>query len=384
MRGWIDEIKVPMSKQLRICIVSPHSYPLFKEGAAASAGGAEAQLKALGTALHALGHDVHFIVDDFGQSDRVEESGVALHKVPLRYMGGSNLHLPADWLRFIRALFVIDADVHLMKVPRNLLLPLAVFARVRRRKVIYVGQRDVDATKEGARSADRLPSYLFYRGGLAMVDAVVAQTASQQRNFLSSLGKAATVIPNVVTLPEMDVAGKSNYVLWVGNSSHRKQPEKFLEVVRALPDISFRMIMAPSNERPDDDFIASQARDLPNIEYLGFVPFQKIMDEYRGARLFVSTSLSEGFPNTFLQSWQYGTPVVSLHVDPDGVIGRHLLGKVSGTLDKLIGDVRALYSNDDEWARLSANSADYVRDNHSLAAVVDQYLALFQRLGLPL
>lgn len=371
-----------MPKRLRICFVSPHSYPLFKEGAAESAGGAEAQLKTLGSALGALGYDVHFIVDDFGQADRVEEAGIVLHKVPLRYMGGSNLHLPADWFRFVRTLAAIDADVHLMKVPRNLLLPLAAFSRIRRRKVIYVGQRDVDATKEGARAADRLPSYLFYRSGLTMVDAVVAQTLSQQRNFRESFGKEATVIPNVVTLPEEDVSGKSNYVLWVGNTSFRKQPEKFLDVVRALPDIQFRMIMAPSNERPDDSFIASQAQSLPNLTYLGFVPFQRIMDEYRGARLFVSTSLSEGFPNTFLQSWQYGTPVVSLHVDPDGVIARHGLGVVSGSMERLVEDVRGLSSNPVDWARLSENAAAYVRNNHSLAAVVDQYCKLFQRLGL--
>jgi glycosyltransferase involved in cell wall biosynthesis len=297
-------------------------------------------------------------------------------------MGGSNLYLPADWLRFVRTLFAIDADVHLIKVPRNLLLPLAAFAKIRRRKVIYVGQRDVDATREGARSADRLPSYLFYRSGLAMVDAVVAQTLSQQRNFLASFGRQAAVIPNVVTLPEEAVAEKSNYVLWVGNSSLRKQPEKFLEVVRALPDISFRMIMAPSNERPDDAFISAQAQGMPNLAYLGFVPFQRIMEEYRGARLFVSTSLSEGFPNTFLQSWQYGTPVVSLHVDPDGVIARHGLGVVPGSLERLVEDVRRLYENTDECTVLSRNSVTYVQNNHSLAAVVDRYQDLFRSLGL--
>lgn len=371
-----------MPRQIRICIVSPHGYPLFREGAAASAGGAEAQLKTLGTAFHAAGHEVHFIVDEFGQPDRVVESGLVLHKVPLRYMGGSNLHLPADWLRFLRTLYAIDADVHLIKVPRNLLLPLAAFSRLRGRKVIYVGQRDVDATREGARSADRLPSYLFYRSGLAMVNAVVAQTLSQQRNFLASFGKHATVIPNVVTLPEEDVGDKSNYVLWVGNSSCRKQPEKFLELVRALPDIPFRMIMAPSNERPDETFISSRSGELPNLTYLGFVPFQKIMAEYRGARLFVSTSLSEGFPNTFLQSWQYGAPVVSMHVDPDGVIGRHGLGLVSGSLEQLAKDVRRLYEDAEGCAQLSRNAMSYVRNNHSLTAVVDRYIELFRGLGL--
>lgn len=372
-----------MSAQARICIVCPDVYPLFREGAAASAGGAEVQLKTLGVALHALGYEVHFIVGDFGQADVETVGGVSLHKVPLRYMGGSNRHLPVDWLRFIRTLGSIDADIHLMKVPRHLLLPLAVYSRVRRRKVIYVGQRDVDATREGARAADRLPSYLFYRWGLAMTNAVVAQTASQQCNFRASFGKEATIIPNMITLPEETKTRKSDYVLWVGNSSYRKQPEEFLEVVRALPDIPFRMIMEPCNERPDDTFIAKPAASLPNLTYLGFVPFQKIKEEYCGARLFVGTSLSEGFPNTYLQSWQYGAPVVSLRVDPDDVIVRHGLGLVSGSPERLIEDVQTLYANSVEWERLSKNAVAYVQNNHSLGAVVVQYQKLFRHLGLP-
>lgn len=371
-----------MPRQLRVCIVSPHAYPLFKEGSAASAGGAEAQLKTLGCAFHNAGYEVHFIVDDFDQKDTVEEQGVILHKVPLRYMGGSNLHLPVDWMNFIRTLSRIDADVHLMKVPRNLLLPLAAYSRARKRKVIYIGQRDVDATKEGARSADRLPSYIFYTMGMKLVDAVVAQTASQQKNFLESFRKEAMLIPNVITLPDKVATEKSNYVLWVGNTSYRKQPDEFLEIVRALPEIPFRMIMAPSNDRPDDGFVAQTVKELPNLTYLGFVPFQKIMDEYQGARLFVSTSLSEGFPNTFLQSWQYGTPVVSMHVDPDGVISRHGLGRISGSRERLVDDIRTLYSDKNELASLSKHAIDYVQNNHSLGAVVGRYQNLFSRLGL--
>ena len=374
-----------MSSPLRICIVSPHCYPLFNEGTAESAGGAEVQLKTLGAAFYDHGHDVHFVVDDFGQDDVVEESGLILHRVPLRYMGGSNLHLPADWIKFIRTLAKINADVYMIKVPRNLLLPLACYSYLRRRKVIYVGQRDVDATKEGARSADRLPSYLFYRTGLALVDAVVAQTESQQQSFLSSFGKEATVIPNVVTLQdEKDecVDEKSDYVLWVGNSSLRKQPEEFLNVVRSLPSIQFRMIMASSNEKAYDKSISEQAKELKNLTFLGFVPFQMINKEYRNARLFVSTSLSEGFPNTFLQAWQCKVPVVSMHVDPDGVIKKHDLGAVSGSRHQLIEDIKSLLKDRLKWSALSDNTARYVQDNHSVQAAVKSYNKLFVQLGL--
>jgi len=371
-----------MPAKARICIVCPGVYPLFREGVAASAGGAEAQLMTLGKALSQQAHEVHFIVDEFGQSDLEEIDGIMLHKVPLRYMGGSNIHLPVDWFRFTRKLASINADMHLMKVPRNILFPLAVYARIRGKKVAYVGQRDVDATQEGARSVDGVPAYYFYRWGLFLVNAVIAQTTSQQKCFSESFNRDAIVIPNVVTLPAEQVTEKSDYVLWVGNSSYRKQPEVFLEIVRALPGIKFRMIMAGSNERPDDAFVSDPAANLPNLEYLGFVPFQKIKDEYSNACLFVSTSKSEGFPNTFLQSWQCGTPVVSLYVDPDGVIDRHGLGVVTGSEQRMVETLRKLMDDANMRQKLAMNSIRYVQNHHSLEAIVAQYRSLFHQLGL--
>lgn len=369
---------------MKICIVSPGAYPLFNHNAGETAGGAETQLYTLANALKARGHEVHFIVDERGLPQDVESvGGIRLHGALLRYMGGSNRYLLPDWIHFMRLLWRIDADMHLIKVPRNLLLPLALFARLRSRKAIYVGQRDVDTTREGVLATDSRFAYWFYRWGLSMADAVVAQTEFQKGLFKKNFSKHATVIRNVVTLDKESADTTEDYILWVGNSSYRKQPELLPQLARRLPDCKFRMIMSLMGERSSDDFIKEEASKLTNLEYIGFVPFHEIGSYYRKAKLLVSTSLSEGFPNTFLQAWQSGTPVASLHVNPDGVIDTFDLGCVSGSMDALVADIGRLTQDGNQLADMGRNALAYVDNFHSLAKSVDDYEELFRSLAAP-
>lgn len=367
----------------RICIISPAAYPLITDSAQAShAGGAEIQLVTLGYALASRGYDVDFIVNDFGQPDHQVIDGVGIHKVPLRHMGGSSAYLPADFIRFLSVLAGIDADIHLIKLPRHMLLPLGLYARVRGKKTVFIGQVDGDANASQRKSTDRRVATWMYRAGLLMTDAIVAQTNVQKVGFESYFKREVSVIRNILTMKDERVGDKGNYVLWVGNSGRHKQPELFLRLARALPEYQFRMIMSPSAQRPSDEFIRDDLGDIPNLEYLGFVPFREMSDHYKRATILVSTSESEGFPNTFLQSWQFGTPTVSLNIDPDGVIDRFGLGRLSKSFDRLVDDVRTLMEDSVQRARLGSNAVEYALRNHSEDAVIGRYIALFDRMGI--
>ena len=54
-----------------------------------------------------------------------------------------------------------------------------------------------------------------------------------------------------------------------------------------------------------------QAAELKNLDFRGFVRYEKTHELYWRSRLLIHTSLREGFPNVFLQAWECGTPVVS-------------------------------------------------------------------------
>jgi glycosyltransferase involved in cell wall biosynthesis len=200
------------------------------------------------------------------------------------------------------------------------------------------------------------------------------------------------VIPNIAhgmplpaesdPYPALNAPRKDIDCLWVGTCNANKAPLDFLKVVRACPDARCAMIMAPGSDEALQREVSSQASSLANLDYRGFVPYREIGDFYRRSRLVVHTSHIEGFPNVFLQAWECGAPVVAVRVDPDGVIARHGLGRVSGSVAGAIADVRALLA--DESIRIAIGEAcrDYLIRTHSPDAVIDQYLDYFAELGV--
>jgi len=131
-------------------------------------------------------------------------------------------------------------------------------------------------------------------------------------------------------------------VLWVGSVKKWKRPEIFYDLARRCADLDCEFVMA--GELQDElsrEPLERAMRELPHFRYAGFVPPEQIGKLYDRAHLFVSTSRAEGFANTFIQAWLRGIPVVSLDVDPDGLLSSDGLGAVAHDIDELEVKLRA-------------------------------------------
>ena len=89
------------------------------------------------------------------------------------------------------------------------------------------------------------------------------------------------------------------------------------------------------------------------------------------------TSDREGFPNVFLQAWQAKCAVVTLKIDPDGVIEKYDLGRVSDDLTTMSEDIDLLMTKDTLRDRIVSNGLEYINENHALKSTGDKYEALF-------
>ena len=113
--------------------------------------------------------------------------------------------------------------------------------------------------------------------------------------------------------------------------------------------------------------------NVPNLTLYGRVPYHEIGDFYDRAKVFVNTSDVEGFPNSFLQSWCRGVPVVSFF-DPNGLIKREGLGVSPNSIDDMASAVHRLITDETEWRKTSQRCRSYMERTYGDDVVLKPYI----------
>jgi glycosyltransferase involved in cell wall biosynthesis len=173
-------------------------------------------------------------------------------------------------------------------------------------------------------------------------------------------------------------AERAQYVAWVAMLRKTKRPDVLLEIARKAPAIRFVVCGGPTpfaSPPGYSEWIVEALQAQPNITFLGKVPPQKSRQIIADAATLLSTSDAEGFPNTFLEAWSSGTPVISLKIDPDHVIERQELGTVSGNVERATADIMALMDTPQRRDDIAFRARRYIAETHSAAAVA----AVFER-----
>jgi glycosyltransferase involved in cell wall biosynthesis len=162
-------------------------------------------------------------------------------------------------------------------------------------------------------------------------------------------------------------------ILWVSNLGQKKRPEKFIELARIADASKFRFIIIGS--RDDEAYIKRLFKDRPeNLTWLGRLPFGEALGWFDKAAIFINTSNDEGFPNTFIQAWLRGVPVITLGVDPDGIIEKHKLGYVARDIKGILNYIIYLINDKVAYTEFSRNASRYAQRYHSITAMTDKFL----------
>jgi glycosyltransferase involved in cell wall biosynthesis len=176
--------------------------------------------------------------------------------------------------------------------------------------------------------------------------------------------------------------GPSGQVIWVNNLKTWKRPHIFIQLAHRLPSFQFVMIGRLSADAHYTKELQALLRAAPpNFRYLGPLPITTVNELIERSDVLVYTSLPvEGFGNSFVQAWMRGVPTVSLGFDPDGILEREGVGRLSRSFEQLVEDVAKLMRDDELRTAMGRRARNYASRHHSLDRMVADYRALFREL----
>jgi len=361
----------------QICIVNAGHWDQIR-------GGAEYQLSLLAQELLRRGYDVSYVFLDRGkpiQKTSIVLKPLHLHKILRRIFSPYHFLLS---ITLFRALTTLKPTYIINRAGTALTGICAFYARRNDCKMIW----------HIANITDLLPveKYTLKTGictfvhkklleyGIRNADHVVAQ-ADYQAAFLSKYYErtADLVIPNFHPRPT-DTMRKTLpvKVLWICNIKPKKQPEYFIRLAKALlhrENVRFLMVGRPGNSDYQNK-IDLMVAELNNIKYLGELDIESVNDLLSRCHIFVNTSQFEGFPNTFIQAWFRKVPVVSLSIDPDGVLEMEEIGFYSRSFEQLVKDVDSLAQNGRLRDQLGERAHAYAMKVHTIDPNVTRIIQL--------
>jgi glycosyltransferase involved in cell wall biosynthesis len=372
-------------RNMRIAFLTGTAYHLLIDGESSEVGGSQIQQVYLGKELAERGHDVFFIEEESAEKEpqSVKNVEVCIRKQP----NTSNRILQiSSWIsNSYKVLNRINPDIVYARVLSFDLIPLLIASRLTSSKLVYCFANDSEATSDPEIFKSSITNSRFYKSiigrTLSSVDLLIAQNKLQRRSAIRRFSTEIAQIPN--GYPIAQVCSQSGLfscierpvILWVGNIRGVKDPFSFLDLAASLPEYYFVMVGGKRNREAElYDEVVARTKEITNIRFEGFIPQTEINEYYARANVFVNTSKSEGFPNTFLESWAHGVPVASLNSDPDGLIRENGLGIVSdGNIESLATGLRNLVAAQRESRELSAKCKDFVEENFSIKSVTNQY-----------
>lgn len=364
----------------KLCFVSPTIYSVFtKKSNIEIVGGAEVQQSIIIKELDRRGYDISIITMDYGQDSLVRlGKNIKIYKAckPRQGIRFVNQFYPIS-TSIWKLMKKIDADIYYQRAASMLTGVVAYFCKRNNKKFIFSVAHDKDVVCEMTAKNNMLSilrEKTIYKYGIINANVVICQNVYQKSMLKRNFGIDSLLIKSAYYKGKETKINRRN-ILWVGKLVKWKRPELFVNISKALP--AYRFILVGGAKRDIDlNKLKIYASNI-NINLEGFVPYYKIERYFNEAILFVNTSESEGFPNTFLQAWSRGIPVIS-SVDPSNVVRNNKLGFVCKSEVEFIKRIVFLLKNKKEYSKISKNCQRYFEKNHVVKKIINDYEKMFK------
>lgn len=367
------------NRKIKICFVATYTYALFhRDNGNYPITGLDVQLYNWAIAFAEDPHfEVHFVVGDFGQPKIEHIDGVTLWKSskPRRRGLASGL---VSFLILARVLMRVEANIYIDRGASGpISFEIAFLSLLLRKKYIHMIASDADIDG-GYKKKAGIFETIFHSGALRMADMVTYQN-SYQSGILKKKGIRALRVRNSFPIKQRAMT-EGEHILWVGSSYALKRPEILLELAKAFPLENFILILQKHDENIFIQ-IKEQARGIGNVTFIPGVPFHEVDAFFEKAKIFINTSVYEGFPNTFIQAAIYSVPILSLKVDPDFILSKEKIGMVcDDSITVLKSNLSKILEFQEQREVLSENAASFALCHFDIKKNKEDFSKMFMNI----
>lgn len=358
---------------------------VFRKYPKDSPGGAEYQAYLICRELAVRGWEAHYIAYQSEENITIEDEGILVHRMkngePLR----SAAVLPKNVRHIIQKCRSIDADFCYYRNLHDLLLLGTLKKAVDGTHLYNVSHNTqcqpilrslVTRIKSNNGIKDILGEFRtsFFQTLLKLPNQIFAQSREQKNLLQRNRGIESSILGNGHQIPRSRTFKKASppVVLWLASLKPWKRPRKFTQLAQNSTELDCKFVIVG---RPADaetaKCIRKKSSELPNLVYEGGCDIQESNQYFKKSSIFVNTSIQEGFPNTFIQSWLHKVPVVSLGVDPDDILKQEDIGYVTDDVKSMKKKVEDLIVNKELRSNMGNNARNYAEENHSIQKIVD-------------
>jgi len=367
-----------MLRKIKICFVQAYAYAVFNPKSKAKIGGAEVDLYNIGTELAKdKRFYVYFLVADFGQKNIEFYNNIKVVKTYSQKK--SILNYFSAIFKFYLRLAQINADIYftanLSKYVGFTNFYCKIFKKIHIHRTEHQDQVNRHVIiKEIRRGHGK---YLLFLLGYMNVNHIIVQNLEDQAMLKKTFNYPSNVIRNSYPIQYVNKA-KRDFILWVARSEKWKRPEGYIQLAKAFPKEKFVMIMPIADNQRFFNYIKNEAYKVSNLRFIPGVPFSKIEYYYKNAKVFVNTSLSEGFPNSFNQAMNFSTPLLSLNINPDDFINKNQVGiHCNNDFNKLKENLERLLLDQELWEKFSKNSYQFVYNEMNIKKAIIKWKTIF-------
>lgn len=299
-----------------VCFVSPGTYGFFVNNPQSARGGAQRQLYLISKSL-SKEMDVHMVVNDHNQPIIELREGVKLHRSWDEDIPSTHLTQGKKLYKLFTAMRRADSDVYVYRGQPKMATIVFSICKILGKEFVYNIAHDNNILKHPSELS--LPMKPIYRYSLKDSVNIISQTNFQKKALKKHFDICSVVIPNGYPTANTVLSFYNrDHFLWVGRLSQSiKRPHLFLQLAEQFPSEDFVILGLTNHEHAYESELNKRIDEMENVVSEGPVSPDEIHEYYHNAIALINTSTTEGFPNTFLEAWRSGTPVVSLDIDLD-------------------------------------------------------------------